>query len=47
MTHECAPMDEINEFLKRKKLAFKVIQDKIDFTEFNETLTIRKNEVYS
>jgi len=41
---ECAEDQEIENWLKGKKLGFKIIQDKIDFSKFDNSLIIRKKE---
>ena len=38
---ECASEEEINNFIERKKVSFRVIQDKIDFTNYTKELTTR------
>ena len=41
ITQPCASDTEIDEFLSRKKVGFRVLQYKIDFTNYTEKMTVR------
>ena len=44
---ECASENEIDAWLERKKVGFRIIQSKLDFSTFDYDHVIRQNEVYS
>ena len=44
---ECAEEDMINQWLERKKVAFRILQDKVDYNAYDNSYVIRQNEIFS